>query len=69
MHKLQLIYNKPIQKSVAEAIERVSLEAGRRFNRTKEALVQQVSALENQHKMKAELAAGGEAAGNAFIVL
>ena len=59
-----------IQKSVAEAIERVSLEAQvEGLTAQKEALVQQVSALENQVQGKqAELAAGGEAAGNAFTV-
>ena len=51
-----------IQKSIAEAIERVSLEAQvEGLQAQKEALVNQVSTLEDQVKGKtAEIAAGGE---------
>ena len=54
-----------IQKSVAEAIERVSLEAQvEGLTAQKEALVQQVSSLESQVAgVQAQLQAGGESAG------
>ena len=54
-----------IQKSVAEAIERVSLEAQvEGLTAQKEALVQQVSALESQVAgVQSQLQAGGESAG------
>ena len=54
-----------IQKSVAEAIERVSLEAQvEGLTAQKEALVQQVSSLESQVAgVQAQLQSGGESAG------
>ena len=58
-----------IQKSVAEAIERVSLEAQvEGLVAQKEALIQQVDSLENQVAgQAAALASGGEQAGGTFI--
>ena len=57
-----------IQKSVSEAIERVSLEAQvEGLTAQKEALVQQVSALESQVAgVQSQLQAGGESAGGVF---
>tara|TARA_R100000008_G_scaffold86876_1_gene82294 strand:+ start:5432 stop:6445 length:1014 start_codon:yes stop_codon:yes gene_type:complete len=59
-----------IAKSVAEAIERVSLEAQvEGLTAQKEALVKQVSTLEEQVAGKtAQLAAGAEAGGDKFTV-
>ena len=57
-----------IQKSVAEAIERVSLEAQvEGLTAQKEALVNQVSSLESQVAgVQSQLQAGGESAGGVF---
>jgi len=59
-----------IQKSVAEAIERVSLEAQvEGLVAQKEALISQIGTLEEQVKGKtSELTAGAEAAGDKFTV-